>query len=73
MIGTIHTVHTVHTAAPPDPLRATALDPVGTVGLDPVGTALDTVAAGLGPAGTRFRAVRAVGAVSTVGIALRTV
>ncbi|MDX3690608.1 hypothetical protein PV726_09805 [Streptomyces europaeiscabiei] len=62
MIGTIHTVHTVHTAAPPDPLRPSALDPVG--------AALDTVVAGLGPAGTRFRTV---GVVSTVGVASRTV
>lgn len=70
MIGAIHTVHTVHTAAPPDPLRSTALDPVGPTGRDPVGTALDTVVAGPGPAGTRFRTV---GVVIAVGVAPRTV
>ncbi len=70
MIGTIHTVHTVHTAAPPDPLRPSALDPVGAIGRDPVGAALDAVVTGLGPAGTRFRTV---GVVSTVGVASRTV
>ncbi|MGW0845038.1 hypothetical protein ACWD26_33870 [Streptomyces sp. NPDC002787] len=66
MIGTIHTVHTVHTAAPPDPLRSTALDPVGTAGpaplgttFGPVGTALDLLGIGIGSVGTALRTVHA--------------
>ncbi|WP_181362232.1 hypothetical protein [Streptomyces sp. MA5143a] len=67
MLGAIHTVHTLHTAAPPDPLRATALDPVGTAAFESVGIALRPVRTGLGAVGTALDAVgTALDAVGTV-------
>jgi hypothetical protein len=60
MLGAIHTVHTLHTAAPPDPLRATALDPVGTAAFASVGIVLRPVRTGLGAVGTALDAVGTV-------------